>query len=177
MSLTLVAVGALIFVALALAWQEPLRAILRYRGVRLVTCPETKRPAAVGIDVGTAAITALVEGVPRVRLAACSRWPDPFPCDQACLVEVARNGRAATVVAIARRWFGGHRCAFSGRSTATAGSGHEPAIIGVDGVIRQWSAISPEQLPDLFASRAAVCWDCHIAETFRRAHPELVVDR
>lgn len=177
MSLALVAVAGLILVALVLAWQEPIRAILQYRGVRLVTCPETRRPAAVGIDLGNAAITALTEGAPEVRLAACSRWPDRYPCDQACLADVARDGRRGTVLAVAQNWFRTQRCSLCGKPIGTAGSGHEPAMLGTDGVTTRWCAVSPERLPDVFSTHNAVCWNCHIAETFRRAHPELVVDR
>jgi hypothetical protein len=32
-------------------------------------------------------------------------------------------------------------------------------------------------LPEVFLTYAPVCWDCHIAETLRREHPELIVDR
>ena len=31
--------------------------------------------------------------------------------------------------------------------------------------------------PVMLDSYLPVCWDCHIAESFRREHPELVTDR
>ena len=35
----------------------------------------------------------------------------------------------------------------------------------------------PEKLPAIPAVYRPVCWTCHVGETFRREHPELVVDR
>jgi hypothetical protein len=32
-------------------------------------------------------------------------------------------------------------------------------------------------LQETFATHQPVCWDCHIAQTFRREHAELVTDR
>jgi hypothetical protein len=32
-------------------------------------------------------------------------------------------------------------------------------------------------LLDVFSTHRPVCWNCHVTETFRRLHPELVVDR
>jgi hypothetical protein len=44
-------------------------------------------------------------------------------------------------------------------------------------VTLQWTAIPPEKLGEVFATARPVCWDCHIAESFRREHTELVTDR
>jgi hypothetical protein len=40
-----------------------------------------------------------------------------------------------------------------------------------------WDDVPPEKLADVFQTYQPVCWSCHIAETFRRDHPELVTDR
>jgi len=42
---------------------------------------------------------------------------------------------------------------------------------------REWVDIAPERLQAAPASSVPVCWNCHIAATFRRQHPELVTDR
>src|SRR5579864_6791150 len=47
----------------------------KFRGKRIVTCPETGTPATVELDGGHAALTA-VFGEPSLRLKACSRWPE-----------------------------------------------------------------------------------------------------
>ena len=41
---------------------------LHFRGTRLVTCPETKRPAAVEIDAGYLGLTSALGMAPRLRL-------------------------------------------------------------------------------------------------------------
>jgi len=37
--------------------------------------------------------------------------------------------------------------------------------------------LPPERLRATISNHPPVCWDCHIAETFRRTYPELVTDR
>ena len=54
MLITLLLVAA---VATAAAWAA--RAVLRWRGTRLVQCPETRRPAAVDLDVREALVSGL----------------------------------------------------------------------------------------------------------------------
>jgi integrase len=49
--------------------------------------------------------------------------------------------------------------------------------MGPDRKTVQWSDLPAEKLPQVFETHRPVCWSCHIAQTFRRGHPELVVDR
>jgi hypothetical protein len=37
--------------------------------------------------------------------------------------------------------------------------------------------VAAENLPEIFATHLPMCWSCHIAQTFRREHPEMVIDR
>jgi len=37
--------------------------------------------------------------------------------------------------------------------------------------------IPAEKLQEVLRTDWPVCWNCHVAETFRREHPELVVNR
>ncbi len=148
------------------------------RGVRLVACPETAQAAAVSIDAGHAAFTAFIEGAATVRLASCSRWDTRGRCDEPCVGEVQRNGRAAAVHAIATRWYEGKDCVLCGRPIPAPGLfDHHPALLGDDGVTSEWSDLEPEELPALFEMRQPVCWDCHVAERFRREFPELAIER
>ena len=64
-----------------------LDAYRRYRGVKVVTCPETGAAARVELDARAAAITAGL-GTPRLAVARCTRWPEHEGCDQACLAEL-----------------------------------------------------------------------------------------
>jgi hypothetical protein len=49
------------------------RAYCRYRGTKIVTCPETERPAVVEVDAQHASLTSTV-GLPDI-LENCWRWP------------------------------------------------------------------------------------------------------
>ena len=49
-------------------------AYLKFRGMRLVSCPETKEPAAVEVDAKYAALTAPI-GEEGLRFKDFSRWP------------------------------------------------------------------------------------------------------
>ena len=51
---------------------------------REVDCPLDGEPARITADAAHAAITSVV-GMPRLRLAGCSRWTERGTCNQACL--------------------------------------------------------------------------------------------
>ncbi|HVP44125.1 MAG TPA: DUF1761 family protein [Terriglobales bacterium] len=57
------------------------------RGLHRVTCPETKKRAAVEIDALHCAATSLT-GSEYMRLSDCSRWPEKKDCDQECVYEL-----------------------------------------------------------------------------------------
>ena len=64
-----------------------IRAFSRYRGRRMVTCPETNRSAAVQLDAGHAAFTTATGGRD-LRVQKCGRWPEHAKCDQGCLAQI-----------------------------------------------------------------------------------------
>ena len=67
--LTMVIVlSGIAIVRLAQAW-------FRYRGNRVILCPENRTPAGVRVDARHAAATALASA-PQLRLDSCSRWPE-----------------------------------------------------------------------------------------------------
>jgi len=41
----------------------------------------------------------------------------------------------------------------------------------------EWHEVRPEKVPESLATHQPVCWNCHIAETFRRQFPQLIVER
>lgn len=149
----------------------------RFRGTRLITCPETRAPAAVALDARRAALGA-ARGRTELRVARCSRWPERRACDQACVPEIERSPEACRVQTIVTRWYDGRRCVFcGGRIAGGRAHGHESALLATDGRTREWSAVAPESLPDVFTTDRPVCWNCHVAESFRREYPALVCDR
>src|SRR5512133_765570 len=60
----------------------------KFRGARVITCPENLEPAAVHVDALRAAHWAAVSGDPVLRLKSCSRWPERADCGQDCLSQV-----------------------------------------------------------------------------------------
>ena len=124
---------------------------------------------------------ALVSGLfgrQHLRLRDCSRWPERAGCGQDCLAQVERAGDDCRVGAIVQEWYRGRKCVYCRRVFDDIHwHDHRPALRTARGVTRQWSEVRPEELPALFAACLPVCWDCHVAESFRHDHPELVVDR
>ncbi len=148
----------------------------RFRGPRVVTCPETGRAAAVRIDLTYAVTTALLEHEAAVRLAECSRWSTRGHCDQPCAG--AARSRESTPLAVADRFFAGHVCTHCGRSIGDVQfMNHHAALLAPDGTTVEWSDVPPEHLPAALLDGRPVCWNCHVAETFRRTRPDLVTDR
>jgi len=154
------------------------RAFLRARGKRLVTCPETHCAAAVELDAKGAAIRAL-RGATYHCLRDCSRWPEKQDCAQACLPQVEALGQGCLVRNIVAGWYQGKACVYCHKPVdyITEWTGHMPALLGPDSRSVTWGDVPPEKLPEIFATHQPVCWSCHIAETFRHEHPELVTDR
>ena len=56
----------------------------RHSGSRAVVCPENHQQVAVSLDALHAA-TSELEGHPDYRLSDCTRWPERWRCNRACL--------------------------------------------------------------------------------------------
>jgi hypothetical protein len=149
----------------------------RFRGRRLVTCPESGKPAAVEVNATHLALsTAAVH--PELHLATCSRWPERAGCGQECLHQIEAAPEDCLLRTILTRWYEDKACAFCGKSFAGVESwGHKTALLAPSGETVEWDDVRAETLPALFATHRPVCWNCHVAEAFRRRHPELVTDR
>jgi hypothetical protein len=153
------------------------RAFFNFRGKRLVTCPETHKPEAVDVAAGEAALGAFFNE-PTLRLNQCSRWPERQNCGQDCLQQIEADAQTCLVWNIVAKWYEGKSCVFCRKPIGPLHHvDHAPALLGPSFQTTEWKNVSPEQLPEIFATHQPVCWNCHIAETFRRLHPELVTDR
>ncbi len=64
-----------------------IRVYFRFRGTRLVTCPETHEAAMVEVDAKSMGMQAIL-GSPCLRLSECSRWPMREDCGQDCLRQI-----------------------------------------------------------------------------------------
>jgi hypothetical protein len=172
--LTLViAVGVFAVVGL----RRALRTYLKFRGKRLVSCPETHQPAAVRVAAGKAALNATV-GNERLRLSECSRWPEREACGQECMAQIQEAPNACLVWTIINRWYEGQTCVYCHKAFGEIHwHDHPPALLNSEHKTVQWNEIRTENLQDALKTHQPVCWSCHMAETFRREHAELVVDR
>lgn len=166
------AIGLFVFRAI-----PGLRAYFAYRGKRLVTCPETHKAEAVSVAAGEAAVGAFLTE-PTLRLKECSRWPERQDCGQECLKQIEVDPANCLVWNIVSKWYEGKSCVFCHKQIGPLHHlDHAPALLAPDHKTVEWNQVRPEQLPEIFETHRPVCWNCHVAETFRRTHPELVVNR
>jgi len=154
------------------------RAYLRTRGKRLVTCPQNHCTAAVEMDALGAGLKAFRGGTYRC-LQDCSRWPEKSECAQDCLTQIDVLGAGCLVRNVVAGWYKGKACVYCHKPVDNVAewTGHMPALLTPASTTVSWADVPPDKLPEIFTTYQPVCWSCHIAETFRRDHPELVTDR
>jgi hypothetical protein len=153
------------------------RAFFDYRGKRLVTCPETRKTEAVDVNAKEAALGAFL-CEPTLNLKQCSRWPERENCGQECLSQIEADPENCLVWNIVSNWYAGKKCALCHKPFGPLHHlDHAPALLTVDHSTIEWKDVPPQQLPEVFDTHRPLCWNCHVTETFRRLHPELVVER
>jgi len=164
------ALGAFVLWRLASSW-------MKFRGKRLITCPENQRPAGVRVDAGHAAATSFGPHL-ELRLSSCTRWPEKAGCGQQCLHQIEASPEDCLIRNILAKWFHGKDCAVCGRPVGEMHEpGSQPALLGADKVTIEWKQVPADQLLDTLAAAEPVCFACHMASTLVRSHPELAVDR
>ena len=164
-------------IAVAFELVRALRTYLKFRGKRIVSCPETHEAAGVSVAAGKAAAQALI-GAPHLRLSECSRWPEKEACGQECLAQITEAPHACLVSTIVNQWYAGRSCAYCNKPFGEIHwHDHPPALVDEQRKTVQWNEVPVENLQKVMATHLPVCWNCHVAETFRREHPDLVVDR
>ena len=152
-------------------------AYVRYRGARVVICPETREPAGVNVDAGHAAATASF-GVPELRLKSCSRWPERAGCGQECLLQIEISPEDCLVRNMLKSWYADKTCVLCGKPFGDIHlTDHKPALMNAEGLTIEWRDVHPELLPKMLATHKPVCWDCHNMQTLIREHPGLVFER
>ena len=176
-NLILAAIAVLLAGGIIFSLVLSIRAYLRFRGQRVITCPETQKPAAVHVNVAKAATKALFGGE-QVRLDQCSRWPERQNCGQECLSQIHADPQQCLVWNIVGEWYKGKSCAYCQKPFPEMHwHDRRPALLSPERVAKQWNEIPAETLPQVFQTHLPVCWDCYIAETFRRQRPDRVLDR
>ncbi len=176
MSYTLfIVAAALVIVIFGLL--RSLGAYRKFRGARIISCPENHRPAAVRVAAAKAAIQAAI-ATPHLQLSECSRWPERAGCGQECLSQIQEAPKACLVSNIVNRWYEGRNCVYCHKPFGEIHwHDHPAAVVNEQGETIECNEIPLENLQQTLGTHWPVCWNCHIAETFRRRHPELVTDR
>ena len=153
-------------------------AYLLFRGKRVVVCPETHKYVAVEVDAAHAAATATDEGT-ELRLSSCTRWPERADCDQDCVYQIANAPEDCAVRTILADFYEGRSCVLCHKPLAAPRwDDHKPALMrAYDRRTFECRELPPEALPVVLDSYLPVCWNCHVTESFRREHPELVTER
>lgn len=150
---------------------------LKYRGKRVIQCPENRRPAGVVVDASHAAITSLGKG-PDLRLSQCSRWPERAGCGQQCLSQIQAAPEDCLVRNIIAKWYRGKTCGACGRQIGEIDwAGSPPGVLLASGLTMEWTQVPADKLDETLASARAICFPCNTARTLVREHPELAIDR
>jgi hypothetical protein len=156
--------------------RRPVSRFFAVRGDRVVACPENDETVAVRVDAARAALGSAFGGGPW-RLESCTRWPEKIGCGQECLKQIEAAPGDCLVRTQITRWYADKTCALCAKPLGSIDwTERRPAIMAPSGRTFEWRDIRPETLPDVLSSYAGICWDCHVAETFRRERPELVID-
>jgi hypothetical protein len=149
----------------------------RYRGKRVITCPENHRPAGVVVDAAHAAATVFGKA-PELRLSECSRWPEKAGCGQECLSEIRGSGEDCLVHNIIAKWYRDKDCAACGQPIGEIDwTGSHPALLVGDQVSLEWNQVPADELVGTLAAALPICFACHTANKLVNEHPELVIDR
>jgi hypothetical protein len=168
---TLVVVGVLYALL-----RRPVSEYIKMRGARVVNCPDNQQPAAVMVDARHAAFTA-AGGHEHLRLESCSRWPEKASCGQDCLKQIETQPMDCLVRTQVAHWYADKACAICGKALGLVDwASHKPALRAPDGRTLEWSEVPPATMYEVMRTHDAVCWDCHVAESFRRQRPDLVLD-
>jgi hypothetical protein len=160
-----------IIVGLGIVSLFVVRRYVRNRGPRLVECPENQQAAAVSVNAARAAVGG------RLELTQCNRWPEHEACGRECLAQIEKSPDGCLVRTMVTGWYEDKSCALCGKAIGHVDwMDRKPGLADEQGGLRQWQEVEPETLPRVLASHRPLCFDCYVAETFRRQHPELVID-
>ena len=150
--------------------------LYKYRGQRVIVCPENRQHAGVELDVRRVLATGLVSE-PRLQLSSCSRWPERAGCGQECLSQIAAAPEGCLVRTILAQWYADKKCVFCGMPIGDIQwSARKPALL-IGRVSTDCGSVPAERLGEVLKDAKPVCFGCHTATTWVRQHPDLVVDR
>jgi hypothetical protein len=174
---TIHAAAAVLMVASAIMLGKMAVAWARYRGERLILCPENCRPAGVRVDALHASGAALA-GAAELRLSDCSRWPERAGCGQECLSQIQTAPEECLVRHKVTQWYEDKLCVSCGqRFEDVSWNSVKPALLVADKVTVGCNEIPVAELPDTLNAALPICFACHMANKLVQEHPELATDR
>lgn len=177
MTIAYLIIAAALVAAIYFAVRYFIRAWQKFSGEQVIICPETGKQAMVEVDARHAAVTSLL-GQTDLRLENCWRWPIRQDCGQECLLQLDVAPAECLVRSVLEKWYRDKDCAFCARPFGEINLiDHKPALLNPEGVTVEWKDIPVSAVMEAMAIYLPVCWDCHIAQSFRRDHADLVVDR
>jgi hypothetical protein len=172
-----VVAAGLLATSLFFAIRYLVREYIRYRDSRIITCPDNGEAAIVEVDAIHAALTSAL-GQPDIRLQNCGRWPLRQNCGQECLVQMDVAPPECLVRGVLMRWYEFKSCLYCGKPFPQIHLlDHKPALQTPEGKLLEWSEVDIDDLRTVMNTNTPVCWDCYIAQSFIREHPEAVVYR
>jgi hypothetical protein len=177
MTIAYVLIALLLVAAVYLGIRYFVRSSQRFSGERVIICPETGKQAIVEVDARHAALSSLI-GQTDLRLENCWRWPLREDCGQECLMQLDMAPDECLVRSVLEKWYRHKTCVFCSRSFEEVDlMDHKPALLNPEGITVEWKQIPLSAVAEAMATYLPVCWNCHIAQTFRLEHSDLVVDR
>lgn len=154
-----------------------LKSYLRYRGNMVVTCPETQKTVGVTVDAAFVAETSIF-GDKLLALNNCTRWPEREDCGQECLSQIGDSPQNCLVKVKLVNWYENKKCVYCGKGFESIHwHDHKPALKNPENELVEWSDIQVERLPEILETHKPVCWNCLVAESFRKDFPDRVTDR
>lgn len=172
-----VVVTALVATGLFFGIRYFVRAYIRYRDSRMIICPDNRQAVIVEVDAMHAALTSAL-GQPDIRLQNCERWPLYETCGQECLIQLDVAPAECLVRGVLMRWYHFKSCLYCGKTFEQIQLlDHKPALQNPEGKLVDWSEVAIKDLQLVLKDYKPVCWDCYIAQSFIRDHPEAVVYR
>ena len=152
------------------------RACSKYRGIKIVACPETASCAVVEVDALHASLTSIV-GRPDIRLESCSRWPMKSQCGQECLANLDVAPGECLVSGSLMRWYRGRNCVYCGKpAEELQWMDHKPALQTSGGKFLERRGVPVKNFSMVLKTHLPVCWNCYIAQSSREGHPAKVID-
>ena len=100
-------------------------------------------------------------------------------CDKDCVYQLANAPEDCAVRVMLEEFYAGRNCALcAGPMAPPCQDEHKPALMrAYDRETFECRELPPGAIPVVLDSYLPICRDCHVAETFRREHPDLVTDR